>query len=214
MITMALLAPLAVGAEEMHMKANIRANMKLRASTTAEVRTGTTTSRENKMKTLKERMNAQRENLQEKINVRKDEAENRIKGRFSDFFGKVIERFNATADRLDKIVLRIESRLIKLESEGANETRARSLLADAKVKLNTAKLSIANISVTASSTVSANTTLKTAYPAVKSAVEKAKKDLRATQDALTEVVKTMHVDKPKAHATSTNEANLNNSNHQ
>lgn len=194
-ITAALLVPIVAGAED-------REDVKLRASTSVDMRKGTTT--------LKERLEAQKENLKENIENRKekmsekrDELQERIRSRFTEFMNRVIKRFNAASERLDKIVARIESRLTKLESEGVDESKARSLLADAKLKLTVAKTSIANISVTASSTAAATTTIKLKYPAVKDAVEKAKTDLKAAHAALIEVVKSIKPGKNKEHATST-----------
>jgi chromosome segregation ATPase len=155
------------------------------------------------IKTLKEKVEAKRDEVKNKIEERKDDARERIETRFAKFMAKVVERLNAAAGRFDKITLRIESRLTKLEDEGADESKARALLITAKQKLDIARISINNVNIAASSTISASTTLKMNYPAIKNVVEKAKDDLKATQAALVDVIRNIKPGKNKDHATST-----------
>src|SRR3954466_2755904 len=97
MIAMALLAPLAAGADE-------RADIKLRASTTIDGRKASTTLKQ-KLEDQREKLKENIENRKEKLDQKKSEVEQKMDARFSEFISRVIERFNAATGRFDKIIL-------------------------------------------------------------------------------------------------------------
>jgi hypothetical protein len=65
--------------------------------------------------------------------------------RIRSFVGKMLERFNAAVERLEKLTLRIESRIAKMKAEGKITTNAETHIAVAKEEIAKAKVEIAKI---------------------------------------------------------------------
>ena len=187
-IALAILAPTAVLAQ------GVSVGVSVTATTTNN---DSTTTRGEKIRTLKDKVEAKREDIKERMEAKREDIKDKAKGIFSDFSKKVIERFNAAIERLDKISGRIESRIGKLEAEGVDESNAKGLLVIAKAKLDIARVSVANISIAVNNAITASSTLKMNYPAVKNVVEKAKADLKNAHRALIDVVKNIKPGKNK-----------------
>lgn len=63
-----------------------------------------------------------------------------------NFHGELMmKRFNAAVERFEKIIIRIDSRIEKIQAEGKVTTEAEKFEADAKVSIESAKVSIAKI---------------------------------------------------------------------
>lgn len=69
----------------------------------------------------------------------------RAQERILNLAANISNRMEAAITRIDTISLRLESRISKLETQGMDTTEARAALASAKLSLNAASLSIANI---------------------------------------------------------------------
>lgn len=199
-LVLGLLMPISAFAREEEVRIN--------ASTSAEVKA--TTSPREKLNELREKAQEKKDQIKEKVDSKREETQNRVKDRLDSFIKTVIERLTAATERFDKIALRIESRITKLESEGVDESKAKELLVTAKTKISVAKAGISNIHIAASSTVATSTDLKVNYQAIKDAVEKSKEDLKAAQSALVEVIRNMKPGQNKLNATTTAKVEIDN----
>ena len=145
----------------------------------------------------------------------KDIRENAMKKHLENRFAKMKERFQATIERLDKIMLRVNSRIEKIKNGGGNTTIAEKFVADAKTELDVAKALLLGLSITADTTVTleASATSTTRAKVSLEALRKSAKELEAH-------LKNIHNNLEKAvgslkgqsqlHATSTMNKNENN----
>ena len=212
-IAMSLLAPIAAFAEQGENDQGIKA--RIYASSTASSTKGVKDIKDKMMEkkeNIKERIASSTEEMRNKMEERKNQAEKRkdemrdkIRERISNFMDNMIKRYNAAIGRLDKLATRIDSRIKKLEAEGIDETVSKDLLVTAKAKIEIAKISVSTIANVASTTTASTTDLKTSFPGLKSALEKAKKDIMAAHRALIDVVKNIKPGRNKddKHATTT-----------
>jgi len=149
---------------------------------------------EQKINTIKDNLEARKDAVKNSVQERRQNVVDKILERTNQFIQNVIERFEAVVNRFDVLVQRIESRIAKIESRNIDESRAKELLAAAKVKIETAKSSIAFIAVIPATSVASTTAsttasmIKEAFKNVKTQIEKAKKDLRDAHAALVDVV--------------------------
>ena len=149
---------------------------------------------EAKKEALEQEMEQNREEIKNRVEERRQNTTDQITERVNKFISKIIERFSTAANRLDILVIRIESRIEKIEARDIDVTEANDLLVIAKTKIETAKTSISLIALpeiidpAASTTASA---IKEAFETTKTQIEQAKKDLKAAHAALVEVIKSL-----------------------
>ncbi len=162
---------------------------------------------EQKKEDLNERMDERKDAIKNKIEERKGEIENKIddrkdkvmeniKERLGKFTQNVVERYNAAIERLDNLMERIDSRISKLESEGADVTKAKELSALAKIKIETAKTSVAAIEIDSTLALSASTSSSTpayqeGFQILRSQLEKAKGDIKAAHASLIDIIENL-----------------------
>ncbi|KKP56434.1 MAG: hypothetical protein UR80_C0003G0012 [Parcubacteria group bacterium GW2011_GWB1_35_5] len=149
---------------------------------------------EERREELKQNLEQKREEIKNRVEERRQNTTDQITERVNKFISKIIERFSTAANRLDILVIRIESRIEKIEARDIDVTEANDLLVIAKTKIETAKTSISLIALpeiidpAASTTASA---IKEAFETTKTQIEQAKKDLKAAHAALVEVIKSL-----------------------
>jgi len=149
---------------------------------------------EERREELKQNLEQKREEIKNRVEERRQNATDQITERVNKFISKIIERFSTAVNRLDILVIRIESRIEKIEARDIDVTEANDLLVIAKNKIETAKTSISLIALpeiidpAASTTASA---IKEAFETTKTQIEQAKKDLKAAHTALVEVIKSL-----------------------
>ena len=204
------LLPLASSAEETDtsVKANVQVKTRaeLEARKKAEEKTrsnGSTTTkqdddsdddkgRKSGNDSIRDQMEAKREALKTAVEERRDTAINKIKDRIADFTDKVIKRFEAALERLEKLATRIESRIAKMEAEGIDVVEAKELLLAAEAKIEIAKTSVAEISLPLQDVISDTGTttaaIKGKYESLRAEIVKAKEDIKAAHAALVEVI--------------------------
>jgi hypothetical protein len=175
-----------------------------------------------KRETIQDKIEARKEAVKQNVASRTEEIKNNVaerrqnvaskmEERLIKFVSNVIERLNAAADRLDVLTQRINSRITKMEAKNIDVKEAKNLLVTAKAKIETAKASIALITLNTDPSTSSGqaasttaSTLKSAFGVTKLQIEKAKQDLKAAHAALVDVVNSL---KPGKNATTTNEIN-------
>lgn len=117
--------------------------------------------------------------------------------------------YTATIVRLEKLVLRIESRIEKIKDAGGATTEAQGFVDAAKLNISDAKLRMTAMMSSDLSTTTASTTLKANFEAVKTEAKaarelltKAKQNLQKAVNALAGTEKLLKINKGK-NATST-----------
>lgn len=112
-------------------------------------------------------------------NVRRDERNLRVKQNM----GLVTARLSAAADRLDQTIVRIESRMKKLSDAGADTSKEKVLIEDAKSLIIKARTNIASTSPLADGVVtSANprsefAKVRTSFIGIRDTLKKAQRNL-------------------------------------
>jgi hypothetical protein len=152
--------------------------------------TGTTAE---KKSTFGEKMEARKNSVKNSVEERRQNAVNKIIERVNKFADIIIARYEAAIDRLGSLADRIESRITKIEAGGINESEAKELLTAAKTKIETAKISVANIASTTTNTSFGTTTatVKEDFEIIKTLMEKAKSDIKTAHAALIDVVNSL-----------------------
>jgi hypothetical protein len=113
------------------------------------------------------------------INKIKDDRNRQIK----EALATVFNRLTVATDRLDKIVTRLESRMQKLKDAGADITKEKVLVDNAKELISKARTDIANTSASAGTITTATspteqfTKTKTQVTAIQDSLKKAQKEL-------------------------------------
>jgi len=145
--------------------------------------------------TIKSEIDAQKAALKNSVEEAKQNATDKIKTQIDQFVQNIINRFDAATARLGKLADRIDSRMAKMEAQKIDVSKAKSLMVVARVKLETARISVISISLpadVASSTVSSTiASLREDFKIVKTQIEKAKTDIKAAQAALVDVVNSL-----------------------
>jgi Skp family chaperone for outer membrane proteins len=144
---------------------------------------------------LKNEIETRKEDLKNKIEERKEGALGKIQERLVKFNQNIKERFDAAIERLEQLAGRIDSRIAKMETENKDVKTAKDLMVVAKLKIETAKTSIAGIDleagVIASSTATSTSAFKADFEKLKNQVEKAKNDIRSAHSSLIDVVNSL-----------------------
>ena len=99
-----------------------------------------------------------------------------------------IKVFTATANRLDKIVVRIQSRVTKIKAAGGNTTQIEASLNIGKTKLAEARADISTISSIDITGATSSTTVRTLFNTIKTNAVKAREALKASHSALIQAV--------------------------
>jgi len=102
-----------------------------------------------------------------------------------------VKVFTATANRLDKIVSRIESRVAKIKAANGDTTQIEANLAIGKLKLAEARTDIAAISSIDISGATSSSTIRTLFSTIKASAVKAREALKASHAALIKAVTLM-----------------------
>ena len=93
----------------------------------------------------------------------KDKVKDNIKNRIENRYEKMLVRFQATIDRENAIMVKINSRIAKIKTEGGNTSDAEKSVSDAKILLDKAVVDLAalkTLSDTQATMENASTTLK------------------------------------------------------
>ena len=163
-------------------KADVEARLKAKAELEAKRKAEAAEKRD----TIKSNIDAKREAIKSEVEERRENVKEKIKDRLDKFIQNIIERFTAAINRLEKLSDRINSRIAKLEADGADMTKSKTLMVEAEAKIEVAKASVTLIKI--DETASTTAALKTSFPDLKAKIEKAKSDIKAAHAALVEVV--------------------------
>ena len=152
--------------------------------------TSTSSANVEKGSTIRDKIEAKKEALKNSVEERRQNALNKIIERVNQFVQNIIERFDAATNRLEKLADRINSRITKMEARNVDVAKAKELLAAAKAKIETAKISVTGIAGATIDTSLSTTTVavKKDFGIIKTKIEKAKEDIKAAHAALVEVV--------------------------
>ena len=195
--------------------AQVKVNVTGTASTTpikvrAEVKANMEAKREEKMASSTERRTELKANVEERKAEMKTNAEARkasstekriemqrgLAKKKADHTARVL---TATVERLEKIVVRIESRIAKLKAEGKATAESEGYIAEAKVHLSAAKTSIA---LFASVDLSGDKAQEN-FERVRAIAAEAKGHIREAHQSLMKAIRALGKPRVEANATST-----------
>ncbi len=172
---------------------NTRPQVRPTPAQTKEVRQNMMEKRAEIKEEVKEKREEVRTNAAERRAEIKEEVQNK---RVDNKINAVHLRFQATIERQEGIVARVESRLAKIKAEGGNTTEAEKILTEAKGHIAEAKKALENLK-TIAGTNTASTTPQASFETLKNASAEIHKHLKASQDSLSKLVERMKVIKVK-----------------
>lgn len=145
----------------------------------------TTEARKDKMEDVKNRMasstQARKENAQERFT--------RIKEQLAKNFRNMLERIQATIERQEKIMAKINTRIEKIKSEGGSTGEAEGHVANAKVNIDKAKVALEALKT--SSTNAANNLSSTTVAVKKETMDKMRDENKKITEGLKEAHKSL-----------------------
>jgi len=103
------------------------------------------------------------------------------------FFDQMVKRIEAAIERLNKLISRIESRIVKLKGEGKDTASIESQVNDAKIKLASAKTKLQDAKTALDGVLSSNNP-KDAFKQVRVKIQDVAKDLREVHKILVHLV--------------------------
>lgn len=155
------------------MNKEVRDDRKALASTTAS---STPAERKEAKKEFREETKDKREDFRDDSKAAREEA------RMQAMIRIVTNRLNATITRLEKIVAKLDARIVKFKEKGANVTVATQASADAKLALADARVKL-NVILTPGAT--ASSTASTTQATVKSSVKEIESLIKKAHKAVT-----------------------------
>ena len=162
----------------------------------------------------KQKIASSTEKLKEKKEELKNEIEIKIGKKLDDQKIKIANEFEKTIRNLKDLVLRIESRIAKIDAEKIDTSVSKTLLANAKTNLSLAETELTNlenllaqnipvVSTSTSEKAQRNTILKT----IKTQSEKTKNSIKTAHLSIIKVVESLKKGLIKKNSTSTQETN-------
>jgi len=153
---------------------------------------------------------AARENMQEERAERRAELNDRAKERITNLAANISNRMDAAAARIQDIIIRLESRISKLESAGLDTSEASAALASAQRSINAAVVSLAGIDVTVQTAVTAEDPraawqeVRVAYGSIQAQLRTANTEMRASVQALKDAARATDGERGSAAAVQNN----------
>lgn len=162
---------------------------------------------EKRREEMKKELEDRKENIRGEVEKRREENLQKIQEKASKFIKNVLERYEAAIERIEKLASRIETRITKMESDQIDVKKAKELMLIAKVKIETAKTSVAGVKLDAelvsTSTATTTSAFKADFQKFRTQLENAKKDIKAAHAALVEVINNLKPGLNKATSTAT-----------
>jgi hypothetical protein len=180
----------------------------------AQTRATTTKANVEKRDTIKAVIDAKKEAVKNSAEEIRLNAIAKIKNVVDKFVQNVLDRYSAAIARLGKLADRIDSRIAKMEAKKIDVSKAKELMVTARAKIETARVSTILINLPANTASSTATTtiasLKENFKVAKTALEKAKTDIKAAQAALVDVVNSLKPGDEKLRGSATTTATTTN----
>ena len=145
-----------------------------------------TTTRKSPKESVKDHIDERKEAIKQAVAEKREEIAEKVRTRLSDHILRVVERHNAALSRLNNLAERIESRIGKMDTEGASTTKVKELLTIAKTKISEAEVSVAAISTKSKEMLAGD--IRALYPELKEVIEVSKNDLKEAHAALVDVI--------------------------
>lgn len=141
---------------------------------------------------------------------KRDERKELIKKRIENRFGKMFLRFQATIDRQEAIMTKINDRIAKIKQNGGNTTEAEKYILEADASLDKAQLALDSLKATAQndSQIASTTEIsKETLESMKKTAKDIEKNLRDVHKSLQKTVGVLKGMSQLKNASSTKETN-------
>jgi actin filament associated protein 1 len=118
------------------------------------------------------------------------------KDRIKAYIERILNRFRTAIGRLEKLADRVDSRIVKLEEKGLDLSKAKQLLAEARIEVESAKSALGGLLVKTDTALGENEP-KTAFVGVKEILNGAKQDIKDAHKKLVEAIRAVKASLPK-----------------
>jgi hypothetical protein len=155
---------------------------------------------------------AKREEMTEQKEERRAALSERSSERIINLAANVSNRMDAAGTRIQDIIIRLESRIEKLEAAGLDVSEAKDALQSAQISLNAAVNNLTTIDVTVQAAVSSAdprsnwTSVKAAYQNIREQLRTAHTEIKASVQALKDAAQAMERDRGATAAVQTESA--------
>lgn len=158
---------------------------------------------------IKEKREDVKENIKQKIEERKSKIATNIKTKIENHAKNIIERIYATIDRVEKIVIRVESRIQKIKDVGSSDvTEAQKFITEAKTKIALAKTDAQGLEKALAEALLSETPRESFNESFKVIVQNIKQNLKDVRVALENAIKSIKENKVNTKPDSDNDETI------
>lgn len=155
-----------------------------------------TTTKKTEIKDIREQAKGEIKDIQEKAKTEIKDIQETLKDKRGEIKKEVAAKrvsqtlkvYTEAADRLDRIVVRIESRIAKIKAAGGDTTAIQTSLDLGKTKLAEARANIAAFAAIDVSSATSTSTAQTLFNSMKVAAAKAKEALKVAHASLVKTI--------------------------
>ncbi|MBU3925574.1 hypothetical protein KJ763_00180 [Patescibacteria group bacterium] len=141
---------------------------------------------------IKQRIEEQKENMAQKFTAQKEKLQQRLEEtkriRVRAYWGRIMGRMGIAVIRLERIADRIDSRLDKLQENGADISEPQVLLETAKTKIADAKLAVENVKTKIEEILNSDADAKDIFQQIKDELSAVKQTIKDAHSALVDVI--------------------------
>ena len=112
----------------------------------------------------------------------------RVRNTIENHAKNIIAKFEAAIERITKLTNRIESRITKLDAEGVDTSKAKVLVAEAKVKTETAKQSLRTLGADITNALDEAENRKDLSSKIRTAIETVQNNIKSAHQNLVEAI--------------------------
>lgn len=150
---------------------------------------------------LQDRPNIRQQDLRDNSATRQAELRQRAVGRIKGVFDKILSRFQAALERLDKIAAKLQSRINKLKEKGIDVSNAESILETCSTKKGLAEAAVADSKTRVAAIDASSQTVRQSVKTAVDAIHSAKKAIRDYHKCLADVTRNLKASQKSREAT-------------
>lgn len=160
--------------------------VKNRIASTSENRKDRIEDRRDRMASTSDRLKERREDAKDRMASSSERRRERVMEEMKNKFDRMLKRIEATIQRQETIMGKINARISKIKTAGGNTAEAEKFTSDAKAKIDTAKTDLATLKSTA------NTGVQNISSTTDSVKKETLEKMRATEKNIEKNLKEAH----------------------
>ncbi len=167
-------------------KADIKSNIQEKRASSTEIRTKIKANVEERRASSTEK----RAELQGRRQENVEKIKTQVRERMQKFIGVIIERLEAAVLRMEKLIERLSSRIVKLKEKGVDTLKAEEYLTAAKTDVEQARTIIEGIPVALEDALLSEE-LRGSFEGIRGLIQNVKEEVRSAHENIKNAVKTL-----------------------